>query len=944
MTRILIFLLLVSLSVNGQINETFTDGDFDNNPQWIGSTSKFIVDSQFRLQLKAPAEASSALLFTSSAAMEDASWRFDFIMDFNPSTSNYAKVWIAADNSDPSLIKNGIAVSLGSADDAVSLQYVENGKTTTVIRGQSGRLNKNRCEGTVFVTRSGNEWRLEFESEGTRFYEGVATFNPVFASVWFGFYCNYTQTRSTLFWFDNIVVEGNPFIDRHKPHVIGHSMNRPDRIEVIFDEPVNIEHCKAFFMGETASVTHTQEDRIEVAFPAVTADIVAQPLRIIDVADLSGNMLTDTTIFVSHSLFRAVAVEVVLPSSLSVRFNKPLADIASQKDLKLSVDGEAVMVLNLWVDGDIMDIDIQKVLLPNVAYRLTVENVIDIYGSVMELFDKPVGNQVIARGDVVISEFMADPEPSMGLPSSEFIELYNNSPFAINLKDWRITVNQTTGVLPVYIFEPGSYLTLCPSANVGLFSSNNTTSPSRWPEITNSGASIVVASPQGVVTDALSFSLTEWGDRTFKDEGGWSFEIIDISNRCADKTNWGYSLDLKGGTPSQPNSIMAENKDLIAPQVKFVRPTDDMVSIFFTEPVDVDLISSNSRMVVNGVVENFDFLGFDNVFLKRIDLGFSGLNQRGVVYSIDDAAIYDLGGNKLNCNLMARFGVVESAESGDVVVNELMFNTVGDSPDFIEIFNRSDKILSLKDISIGKLENGVVKSLTPVSASDRLIFPGDYIVSGADSLKLIAAYDCREPLWVVKTARFPSLSDDGECIMLARTNGETLESFCFDKKYHSPLLLKHDGVSLERVNPYMPATAASNWHTAAASHGYSTPSAINSQYRDVSVDENRMVSLQPSYFTPDGDGIDDFMVIGYTTQSVGWSATVTIYGAKGNAVRTIANNEIVGTEGFWMWDGLDDNNRRVSPGNYIVFVKMFSISGESTSIKKSCTVGIPFRK
>ena len=94
MRRFFLFFAIIPFFVEAQINETFGDGDFTQNPTWQGSESKFIIDANLRLQLNAPPEASTAWLFTQSNAMEEANWAFEFTMDFNPSSSNYAKIWI----------------------------------------------------------------------------------------------------------------------------------------------------------------------------------------------------------------------------------------------------------------------------------------------------------------------------------------------------------------------------------------------------------------------------------------------------------------------------------------------------------------------------------------------------------------------------------------------------------------------------------------------------------------------------------------------------------------------------------------------------------------------------------------------------------------------------------------------------------------------------------
>lgn len=948
MTRNLIILLLASFSLQAQVTETFDDGDFATNPQWIGTSSKFIIDSQHRLQLDAPAEASTAWLFTASAAIEEASWQIDFVMDFNPSSSNYARVWIAADANDPAVISNGLSVSLGASDDAVSLQLLSNGKTTTLIKGSANRINLNRPEATVKVVRNGNTWRLETYLNGEWYVEGEATYRPAFDSQWFGVFCNYTQTRSNKFWFDNIFVDGEPRRDHEPPIVTGQIMKQPGYLEVIFDEDIYISDSRISFLGYDDSKINKNiilGKILSLNFPDVGNDIIDEPLNIKNISDLYGNTLQDTTLKVSYNIFRINNITTNSSQNITIEYNNLLAEKALQSSMQILIDNTLILATNIGVQSSKIDIALPYELVPNRAYNLTISGVKDIYNNISAEETRVIGRFAIERNSLVITEFMADPDPSAGLPVSEYVELYNNSQFDINLKDWKLTVNKTTGVLPAYTLSAGDYVAVVPSSSASLFGTQKKVNPSRWPEITNAGASIVVASPEGVVTDALSFTLADWGDKSFKDDGGWAFEIIDIANRSALPQNWSYSMDHNGGTPSEVNSINANNPDRMPPVISHIKTlTDNSIEINFNEPVSIVKFTEEMMVTINGVKESISWIEQEEIFLKRVTVSMPSLPERGKIYTINVIAITDIAGNKAQMDIMARFGIQEEPKERDVVINELMFNTVGDAPDFIELTNISSKIISLKDIYLGKLDGDIIKSLTPISASDRFIFPGDYVVSAPDSLKTVAMYECKQPEWVVKTAKFPSLSDDGECLILALANGTPLESFCFDKKMHSPLLKKHDGVSLERIDPSQPASNPANWMTAAASHGYSTPTAQNSQYRAVTIDDDQRITIEPAYFTPDADGEDDYVMIYYTTDSGNWNGTATIYNARGVPVKTIANNETLGTNGVWRWDGLDDNNQLVAKGNYIILLKMFSTDGRTKTIKKTVTVGVVARK
>ena len=66
------------------------------------------------------------------------------------------------------------------------------------------------------------------------------------------------------------------------------------------------------------------------------------------------------------------------------------------------------------------------------------------------------------RHEVLITELMADPSPAVGLPAGEFIEVTNVSARTIDLKGWRVTDGNSTGVVPQSLdMPPGSRVILC---------------------------------------------------------------------------------------------------------------------------------------------------------------------------------------------------------------------------------------------------------------------------------------------------------------------------------------------------------------------------------------------------------------------------------------------------------------------------------------------------
>jgi hypothetical protein len=126
--------LLVMLSW-AQLQDDFSDGDFTNNPPWSGTDLYWVITSDKRLRANGPSSTATLYLSTPNALIDDTEWRFWVRVAFNPSTQNFARVYLVADRADltdPNL--QGYYLKLGGiTGSADSLElWLQNGSTTLV--------------------------------------------------------------------------------------------------------------------------------------------------------------------------------------------------------------------------------------------------------------------------------------------------------------------------------------------------------------------------------------------------------------------------------------------------------------------------------------------------------------------------------------------------------------------------------------------------------------------------------------------------------------------------------------------------------------------------------------------------------------------------------------------------------------------------------------------
>jgi len=212
--RELFFLLFLPMITFAQFTDSFSDGDFTNNPNWLGDVGVFEVDTNFTLHLN-DSIANTSSLVTQSQYIINGEWIFSVRLDFAPSTNNYARVYLVSDEQDLTGPLNGYFVKIGGQSgtvDDISL-YSQTGTNYTEVIDGIDSLVSNYPDISIKVTRDSiGNWELLLDTNGGFFSQGVAFENSITESDYFGVFCKYTITRSDKFWFDNFNVSGSSSI------------------------------------------------------------------------------------------------------------------------------------------------------------------------------------------------------------------------------------------------------------------------------------------------------------------------------------------------------------------------------------------------------------------------------------------------------------------------------------------------------------------------------------------------------------------------------------------------------------------------------------------------------------------------------------------------------------------------------------------------------------
>jgi len=540
------------------------------------------------------------------------------------------------------------------------------------------------------------------------------------------------------------------------------------------------------------------------------------------------------------------------------------------------------------------------------------------------------------RYDVVIDEIMADPTPQIGLPNYKWVELKNTSSSAVNLQNWRIGNNAgQSGPMPNFTLQPDSFVVVCSGSAVAAMSSfGNTISVTSFPSLGVDGDQLFLKAANGEIIHAVSYSVS-WYQNSLKANGGWTLEMIDTKSPCAGISNWKASINPLGGTPGKKNSIDAINNDESFPQLKKAFITDDSTIVFvFDEPLD----SLNGATVANYSIDGG--LTFTNAvtlapLFNQVQLKVNNPLTENTVYNITASNVTDCKNNLIESANTARIGLPTDALAGELIINEILFNPHPNAFDYVEIYNRSNKIFNAAKLYIAnRNSSSAISSIEVLSTTPYYIFPGDYMVVTEDADNLATNYFVKNPNNVLVVSSLPSYPDDEGDVILLNFQGQITDEVKYKDGWQFKLISNAEGVALERIDPNGESQDADNWHSAASSAGYGTPTYKNSQYKQLS-GINATIEVTPKIFSPDNDGHDDIATIQYKVSEPGYVANITIFDAAGRPVRNLVQNGILGIEGFWNWDGLNDKGLKLPVGTYVVFTDIFNLQGKKERFKNA---------
>lgn len=276
----------------------------------------------------------------------------------------------------------------------------------------------------------------------------------------------------------------------------------------------------------------------------------------------------------------------------------------------------------------------------------------------------------------------------------------------------------------------------------------------------------------------------------------------------------------------------------------------------------------------------------------------------------------------------------QQPQPGDIIINELLPEPFVDGSEYIELYNRSEQELSLKDVCIStRKTDGSLNTRYPLEAYPQTLQAGDYLLLTKSIEGVENFYSLPASLnWL--ECKLPVLSNTGSTVVLYREEGEIIiDEVSYSPKWHAPTVKNKKGVALERKDPDKDSQNADNWTSAASSAGFGTPGLENSQYLNGETESDSEEIDDPIY-QPTGT----FQIPYRLTQS-GYMARGWIFDLSGRKVALIADNTLLGTQGYLEWNGKGRDGSPVNTGIYIIYLELWHPGGNV--IRKKQVLLIP---
>ena len=425
---------------------------------------------------------------------------------------------------------------------------------------------------------------------------------------------------------------------------------------------------------------------------------------------------------------------------------------------------------------------------------------------------------------IQITEIMADPSPPKGLPDIEWLELMNGSGYPIELSFFQLMDASTSIPFPDYLFPANSYLLL--SSECSLMKSFGPCLPLAMSSsfLNNAGDDLRIIHRNGDTLESLQYS-SSWYKDPNKENGGYSLEKRDPLNPCLmDDENFIASTNLLGGTPGKLNAMDERILDQSPPE---------LLEFDVLGPRIIRLRFSESLHELGWALLEDDSLELVPINEKEYQLHLDEdlVADPNRVWTLNLIKQEDCTGNRLqDTGVNFRYAIPEIPRRGELIFTELLFLPSTKYAPFVEVFNRSEKALTLAGTTWG---NGSSERVI----GNHMLYPGESLIfcKKADTLNFEQI-----PKDVIST--MPSFSKSGH-LWMKNVEDQMIDGMYYADSFFMEGKANAGAYSLIRLDSLKPCAGVSDWAASESPGG--TPGSQNFQVMPNTVGVAKLWHIYP---------------------------------------------------------------------------------------------------
>lgn len=521
-----------------------------------------------------------------------------------------------------------------------------------------------------------------------------------------------------------------------------------------------------------------------------------------------------------------ISANPISATELDVLFDENVELISAETPLNYLVNNGIVNPLTAIRDGinlKLVHLTFSNSFVSNQPYTLTVNNVEDFSNNIITNASINFTYYLLSQPnyrDVVINEILADPDPQVGLPNKEFIEIYNPSNKYFQLNGWKFSDGSSTGTLSNFILKPNDYLILCKSSDTSFFTFfGPVLGLNTWPTLNNTGDNLSLVTGSNTAVDKVSYS-DSWYNDAVKKNGGWTLEQTNPLTLCTGPNNWKACINPNGGTPAAQNSVYNISPDTIKPNiVSAIVSTNFQADFFFDKGMDSLSLANATYVINNGV--NVTLIQPIAPDFNGVRLDFFPTLDSATAYTLTITGATDCPGNLININTI-KFGIGVNPQPFNLVINEIFANPSNPITlpeyEFVELYNTSNKVLKLDGLTFSD-------AASSTTITNGILFPNDYVIlCPSANISNYSTYGN-----TIGLSSWPSLNNSGDDLTIKNASSKILFSISYSDNWYKDEAKKNGGWTLEMIDPFNPCGEENNWLASNNSSG-GTPGKINSVF------------------------------------------------------------------------------------------------------------------